>query len=142
MRSRNIYKCSGELGKSPLISPSQEREEELARVSSRSAISLIRQHIPQLPPPPMPSAASLPSPTTPPPPTPQFSMVSVIKLPIFRGVGKEDPDQFWFVLRWEAQGVTDDNIKKATLVNMLQDRALTWHIKHSNDHPNVEIVEM
>ena len=43
---------------------------------------------------------------------------------------------------WEAQGVTNDNIKKATLVSMLQDRALTWYIKHSNDHPNVEIIEI
>lgn len=43
---------------------------------------------------------------------------------------------------WEAQGVTDDNIKKATLVSTLQDRTLTWYIKHSNDHPNARIVEI
>ena len=71
-------------------------------------------------------------------------MASMIKLPIFRGVGNEDPDQFWFVVRavWEAHRVTDDNIKKATLVSALQDRALTWYIKHSNDHPNVGIAEI
>ena len=75
---------------------------------------------------------------TPPLPPPQFSMVSVIKLPVFKGVGNEDPDQFWFVVRavWEAQGVVDDNIKKATLVSALQDHTLTWYIKHSNDHSN------
>ena len=68
-------------------------------------------------------------------------MVSAIKLPIFRGVGNEDLNQFRFVVRavWEAQGVVDDNIKKATLVSMLQDRALTLYIKHSNDHPNTGI---
>ena len=43
---------------------------------------------------------------------------------------------------WEAQGVTDDNIKKTTLVSVLQDRALTWYIKHSNDHPNTGITEI
>ena len=36
----------------------------------------------------------------------------------------------------------DDNIKKATLVSVLQDHALTWYIKHSNDHPNVGIAEI
>jgi len=71
-------------------------------------------------------------------------MASVIKLPVFRGVGNEDPDQFWFVVRavWEAQGVTDDNVKKATLVSVLQDRALAWYIKHSNDRPNAGIAEI
>jgi len=71
-------------------------------------------------------------------------MVSAIKLLVFRGVGNEDPNQFWFVVRavWEAQGVMDDNIKKATLVSTLQDHALTWYIKHSNDHPNTGIIEI
>ena len=71
-------------------------------------------------------------------------MVSVIKSPVFRGVGKEDPDQFWFVVRavWEAHGIMDDNIKMATLVSALQDCTLTWYIKHSNDHPNAGIVEI
>ena len=41
---------------------------------------------------------------------------------------------------WEAQGVTDDNIKKATSVSALQDHALTWYIKYSSDHPNAGIV--
>jgi len=71
-------------------------------------------------------------------------MASVIKLPIFRGIGNEDPDQFWFVVRavWEAQAVTDDHIKKATLVSALQDCVLTWYIKHSNDHPNAGIAKI
>ena len=71
-------------------------------------------------------------------------MASVIKLPVFRGVGNEDPDQFWFMVKdvWEAQGVVDDNIKKATLVSTLQDHTLTWYIKHSNDHPNTGITDI
>ena len=126
MQRRKIYRSgrSEELENNPLISPSWESKDELAKVSPRSVASLIRQQILQLPPPPTPPPASPPSPPsppTPPPPTPQFSMVSAIKLPIFRGVGNEDLDQFWFVVRavWEAQGVTDENIKKATLVNTL-----------------------
>jgi len=43
---------------------------------------------------------------------------------------------------WEAQGIMDDNIKKATLVSMLQDCALTWDIKHSSDRPNARIAEI
>lgn len=43
---------------------------------------------------------------------------------------------------WEAQGITVNNIKKDTLVSMLQDHALTWYIKHSHDHPNVGIAEL
>jgi len=71
-------------------------------------------------------------------------MVSTIKLSVFKGVGNKDPDQFWFVVKavWEAQGVTDDNIKKATLVSALQDRTLMWYIKHSNDNPNVGIMDI
>jgi len=43
---------------------------------------------------------------------------------------------------WETQGVIDDNIKKETLVSMLQDRALTWYIKHSNVNPNTRITNI
>lgn len=39
-------------------------------------------------------------------------------------------------------GVIDDNIMKSTLVSALQDHALNWYIKHSNDHPNVRIEEI
>jgi len=68
-------------------------------------------------------------------------MASAIKLSVFRGVENEEPDQFWFVVKavWEDQGVTDDNIKKATLVSTLQDRVLTRYIKYSTDHLNVGI---
>jgi len=59
-------------------------------------------------------------------------------------VGNEDPNQFWFMVRavWEAQGIVDDNIKKATLVSALQDHALAWYIKHSDDYLNAGIAEI
>jgi len=71
-------------------------------------------------------------------------MASAIKLLVFRGVGIEDPDEFWFVVKaiWEEQGVVDDNIKRAMLVSVLQDNTLTWYIKNSNDHPKAGIAEI
>ena len=112
-----------------MISPWQESEEELAKVFPRSVVILIKQQIMHLPPPPTPppvSASSPPSLPTPPLPLPEFNMASAIKLSMFRGVGNEDLDQFWFMVKvvWEAQGVTNDNIKKATLVSVFQDHAL------------------
>lgn len=125
-RSRRIYRneSSAEIENNSLISPQRESEEELVKVSSRSTVSLIRQRISHLTPPPtspLVSPSSPPSLPTPTPPLPQFNMVSAIKFPVFRGVGNEDPDEFWFVVRaiWEAQGVVDDNIKKETLVSAL-----------------------
>ena len=71
-------------------------------------------------------------------------MENSVKLPLFKGLGNEDPDQFWFVVKavWEAQGVTNDHIKKATLVSALQDHALTWYIKYSNDNPNAGVADI
>ena len=53
-RSGRIYRNEGsaELETSPLISPPRGDEEELAKVSPRSAINLISQRIPRIPPPP------------------------------------------------------------------------------------------
>ena len=65
-------------------------------------------------------------------------------LPLLKGLGNEDPDQFWFVVKavWEAQGVTDDNMKKVTLLSTLQDHALTWYIMYANDNPNAGVVHI
>lgn len=94
------------------------------KVSPRSVINLIRQRILRIPPLPtllLVSPSSPPSFPIPPLPPPQVSMESVIKLLVFKGVGSEDPNQFWFMIKaiWEAQGVTDDNIKKEMLVRTL-----------------------
>jgi len=68
-------------------------------------------------------------------------MENTMKLPLFKGLGNEDSDQFWFILRdvWESQGVTDDHIKKATPVSALQDFTLTWYINYFNDDPNARV---
>jgi len=65
-------------------------------------------------------------------------MASAVQLSIFKGVGNEESGQLYFVIKsvWDAQGIIDDNIKKDTLVSALQDRALTWYMEYSSDHPN------
>ena len=108
---------------------------------------MIRQGFLRIPPPPTPPPYSPPSPPTslvPPPPPPRFSMANTVKLPLFKGLENEDKDQLWFVVRaiWEAQGVTNDHIKKATLVSALQDHVLTWYIKYSNDNTNARVVDI
>ena len=77
-----------------------------------------------MPPPPTPPPTSPPSPPSLPvpiPPPPKFKLTSTVKLHVFKGLGNEDLDQFWFVVTvvWEAQGVTDDHIKEVTLVSAL-----------------------
>lgn len=48
-------------------------------------------------------------------------MENEVKFPVFKGVGNENPDQFWFIVKvvWEVHGVMDENIKKATSVSAL-----------------------
>lgn len=36
----------------------------------------------------------------------------------------------------------DENIKKTTLVSLLQDHALTWYTKHSNNNPNPGVMNI
>lgn len=60
-----------------------------------------------------------------------------MNLPAFKGLGSEDPDQFWFVTKtlWMAHNITNDHIKKAQLVTTLQDHAFAWYIKYCTDNP-------
>ena len=71
-------------------------------------------------------------------------MKSTIQLPVVKGVESEDPEQFWFLVTsvWNAHGIMNDNIRKDTLDNALQDWALTWHIKYSSNHPTVGTAEI
>lgn len=73
-----------------------------------------------------------------------MTIANVIQLPMFKGVGAEDLEQFWFVLTsvWNVQQVTDDNIKKSILVSTLQDRALTWYMKYSSINPMAGIMDI
>jgi len=43
---------------------------------------------------------------------------------------------------WQAQNITDDQMKKATLVTSLQDHALMWYIKYCTDNPTVALVDI
>lgn len=86
------------------------------------------------------SNPSLPTPRLAPPP-PKVGMVSGVKLSVFKGVGNEERGQLWFIVGaiWESQRITHENIKNATSVSTLQDRALTCYIKYSSDHLNAGI---
>jgi len=125
-RSEKGYQRAGEVENNPLISILREDEEDLARFSLGSAVRLIKERFPLIPPPstPPPTSPTLsPSTPTPPPPSqpPKARMVTVAKLPTFRRVGNEEPSRFWFVIKsvWDMQGIIDESIKKATLVSAL-----------------------
>ena len=56
-----------------------------------------------------------PSPSTsyPPPRTSMAHLVDDIKLPVFKGTGSEDPEQFWFLCEavWNAKKITDPDVR-------------------------------
>ena len=75
---------------------------------------------------------SSPPPTSSPPPSPPRSamahMNDDIKLPVFKGTGSEDPEQFWFLCEavWTAKNIMDQDTRRAQLVTSFRDRTLTW----------------
>jgi len=101
-----------------LIRPPSSDDEGEAQASPQSIVQLIRRGFPWIPhpstPPPPSPPQHTPSPTPLPSP-PLVKMLNTMKLPVFKGLGSEDPDQFWFVAKamWTAQQITDDNINKA-----------------------------
>lgn len=142
-QSERGYGRAGEVENNPLSSISLESEEDLTRFLPGSAVRLIKERFPLIPPTStLPLALLALSPSTPthptPPPPPKAGMATTIKLPTFQGVGSEEPIRFWFLIKsvWDEQGIIDENIKKATLVSALQDHALTRYIKYSTNHPN------
>ena len=70
-------------------------------------------------------------------PPPQYTMAHMtddIKLPVFKGTGSEDPEQFWFLCEavWIAKNIMDQDIRRVQLVTSFRDRALTWFMKFSS----------
>lgn len=131
---------------SPLIGPPSSDNKGAVHATPQSVVQLIRQgfpltHHPSTPPPPPPPLYT-PFPTPPPPPPP-FNMSNTMKLQIFKGIGRKDTDQFWFVVNvvWTMQQITNDNIKKVQLVTTLQDRVLAWYIKYCSDNPLATLAE-
>ena len=57
-----------------------------------------------------------------------------IKLPVFKGTGSEDPEQFWFLCEavWTAKNITDIDVRRAQLITSFRDRALTWFMKFAS----------
>ena len=62
-----------------------------------------------------------------------------IKLPVFKGTGSEDLEQFWFLCEavWTAKNITDQDTKRAQLVTSFRDRVLTWFMKFSSTQNHV-----
>ena len=56
-----------------------------------------------------------------------------IKLPVFKGTGSKDPEQFWFLCEfvWTAKSITDENTRRAQLITSFRDWDLTWFMKFS-----------
>ena len=59
-----------------------------------------------------------------------------IKLPVFKGTGSEDPEQFWFLCEavWTAKSIADENTRRAQLITSFRDRDLTSFMKFSITH--------
>ena len=57
-----------------------------------------------------------------------------IKLPVFKGTGSEDTEQFWFLCEavWTAKNITDIDVRRAQLITSFRDRDLTWFMKFSS----------
>ena len=57
-----------------------------------------------------------------------------IKLPVFKGTGSEDPEQFWFLCEavWTVKNIMDQDVRRAQLLTSFRDRALTWFMKFSS----------
>ena len=62
-----------------------------------------------------------------------------IKLPVFKGTGSEDPEQFWFLCEtmWIAKNITDQDTRRAQLVTSFRDCALTWFMNFSSTQNHV-----
>ena len=57
-----------------------------------------------------------------------------IKLPVFKGTGSEDPEQFWLLCEavWTAKNITDIDVRRAQLITSFRARSLTWFMKFSS----------
>ena len=54
-----------------------------------------------------------------------------IKLPVFKGIGSEDPKQLWFLCEavWTAKNFIDQDTKRVQLVTSFRDRDVPWFMK-------------
>ena len=71
-------------------------------------------------------STSASSPPPPPPFPPRSKMAHVnddIKLPVFKGTGSEDLEQFWFLCEavWNAKNIMDQDVRRAQLITCFRD---------------------
>ena len=145
LRSRKRYKrdfrsySQGQHTDYSLVNPADSEPEETPSVGNPPVTPQRRPIIPENPSQsesnPSPSIpvtghstpVSSPPPTTSPPPSPPRSamahMNDDIKLPVFKGTGSEDPEQFWFLCEavWNAKKITDPSVKCVQLITSFRD---------------------
>jgi hypothetical protein len=58
-------------------------------------------------------------------------MEGLMRLPIFRGDGSEDPNQHWFLCEAvrNIKNITDEAIKRNKFSTTLRDQTLSWYMK-------------
>ena len=136
-RSEQRYKrdfesySSGQTTAPPLVNPQQPDPEENPSVGNPPVTPQRRFVTPKIPS----QSESQPSPSTPatgqtapanpspstsypppnPPRNPMAHLADDIKLPIFKGTGSEDPEQFWFLCEavWNVKKITDPDVRAA-----------------------------
>ena len=74
-----------------------------------------------------------------PPRSTMAHMTNDIKIPVFKGTGSEDPEQFWFLCEavWTTKNITDQDTRRAQLVTSFREYALTWFMKFSSTQNHV-----
>ena len=135
------------------VSPTDSEPKETPSVGNPSVTPQRRPIIPEnlsqsesLPSPSTPvtgqsTPVSSPPPTSSPPPSPprpaMAHMNDDIKLPVFKGTGSEDPEQFWFLCEavWTAKSILDQDTKRAQLVTSFRDRSDLVHEVFQHSEP-------
>ena len=150
-RSEQRYKrnfesySSGQTTALPPVSPPQSDPDgnppvtpQHRFVTPKVRLQRDRQPSPSIPPRGQPNPVNPPPSTACPPPHPprpnMAHLADDIKLPIFKGMGSDDQEQFWFLCEavWNAKSITDLDMRTAQLITSFRDRALTWFMKFSS----------
>lgn len=96
MKWKDIQKISRSgVEYNPLLRASDSNEESSILKTPLGAPQTVSQGLMGIP---SPSTPPSPHTPTPPPLPPLFNMANAMKIPIFKGLGIEVPEQFWFVV--------------------------------------------
>ena len=151
LRSGKRYKRNfesytlGQNTESNPISPAVSEPEETPSIGNPPVTPQRRPIIPNNPsqsesnPSPSIHVAGHSTPVISPPRSVMAHMNDDIKLPVFKGTGSEDPEQFWFLCEavWTSKNIMDQDTRRVQLFTSFRDRALTWFMKFSSTQNHV-----